>query len=126
MHSRESGIAASTMKPILRIALPCLAMLALVPKALAIVSQVLHDLDWAPEYVIVATEMDVTQNCQTRPSVVFNGTSPGPPIFLMEGQTTWVRAYNHMADKNLTIVSFPWASDFRSHLPGKPRTADKE
>lgn len=65
---------------------------------------VVHDETWRPEYVLVATAQNITTNCRSRHSVVFNGTSPGPALYLKEGQTTWVRVYNHLEDKNLTAV----------------------
>lgn len=68
-------------------------------------SQACHNATWQPQYVLIATEEEISQNCQTRSSVVFNGTSPGPPIHLIEGKTTWVRVYNYVEDQNLTVVS---------------------
>ncbi|KAI3339254.1 L-ascorbate oxidase [Ustulina deusta] len=66
-------------------------------------SVAVHDDQWQPEYAIYATWEDITVNCEHRRSVVFNGTYPGPALYLKEGQTTWVRAYNHLPDVNLTI-----------------------
>lgn len=43
-------------------------------------------------------------NCEQRESVIFNGTMPGPPLYLKEGETTWVRVYNDMSDLNFTVV----------------------
>lgn len=58
----------------------------------------------APDYVLVATAQNLTINCQTRYSVVLNGTSPGPPLYMKEGQTTWIRVFNHIEDQNVTVV----------------------
>ncbi|KAI1293146.1 L-ascorbate oxidase [Xylaria venustula] len=66
-------------------------------------SAAVHDDLWQPEYAIYATWEDITVNCEHRRSVVFNGTYPGPALYLKEGQTTWIRAYNHLPDVNLTI-----------------------
>lgn len=63
-----------------------------------------HGGSWEPEYVLVATAQNITINCESRYSVVFNGTSPGPVLHLQEGKTTWVRVYNEMVDKNITTV----------------------
>lgn len=63
-----------------------------------------HDENWEPEYVLVATAQNITTNCQSRYSVVFNGTSPGPALYMREGKTTWVRVYNHIEDQNVTVV----------------------
>ncbi|GAW13542.1 hypothetical protein ANO14919_029290 [Xylariales sp. No.14919] len=66
-------------------------------------SAAVHDGLWQPEYAIYATEEVITVNCERRSSVIFNGTYPGPTLYLKEGQTTWVRAYNHLPDRNLTV-----------------------
>ena len=71
----------------------------------AISAQVNHNSSWQPQYVLVATAETIDQNCQTRRSVVFNGTFPGPTIYLREEKTTWVRVYNRIPNKNLTVVS---------------------
>ncbi|XDG05356.1 hypothetical protein ABKA04_004971 [Annulohypoxylon sp. FPYF3050] len=63
----------------------------------------IHDDSWQPEYVLHATFETITMNCEKRESVVFNRTMPGPPLFLKEGKTTWVRVYNDMSDKNFTV-----------------------
>ena len=57
-----------------------------------------------PDYVLVATAQDLNINCQTRYSVVLNGTSPGPPLYMKEGQSTWIRVFNHIKDENVTVV----------------------
>lgn len=43
-------------------------------------------------------------NCEQRESVIFNGSTPGPPLYMKEGETTWVRVYNDMTDLNFTVV----------------------
>ncbi|KAI2606758.1 putative multicopper oxidase [Hypoxylon sp. NC1633] len=63
----------------------------------------IHNDSWQPEYVLHATFEDVTMNCEQRESVVFNGTTPGPSLFMKEGETTWVRVYNDMSDLNFTV-----------------------
>ncbi|KAM4061159.1 multicopper oxidase domain-containing protein [Hirsutella rhossiliensis] len=62
-----------------------------------------HDHKFQPDYVLVASEDDITINCESRHSVTVNGTSPGPPLYLTEGQTTWIRVYNRMLEQNLTM-----------------------
>lgn len=61
-----------------------------------------HDESFFPDYILRATAQNITIDCATRYSVVFNGTTPGPPVYLEEGQTTWIRVFNDMADLNLT------------------------
>ncbi|KAH7038265.1 L-ascorbate oxidase [Microdochium trichocladiopsis] len=62
-----------------------------------------HGGDWRPEYVLVATAQNITINCESRYSVTFNQTSPGPMLRLQEGKTTWVRVWNRIPDNNLTV-----------------------
>lgn len=62
-----------------------------------------HDAGFQPEYILRATAQNVTFDCESRYSVVFNGTSPGPPLYMQEGRTTWVRVYNDMTNENLTV-----------------------
>ena len=64
-----------------------------------------HDYSFYPDSVLRATAQNISVDCQSRYSVIINGTSPGPPIYMEEGQTTWVRVYNDMADLNLTVAS---------------------
>lgn len=83
--------------------------------------------DHTPDYVLVATAENVTINCLSRYSVIFNGSLPGPPLYLKENQTTWVRVYNNIEDQNLTVVcqakiSTNWARLIRTALArSKPK-----
>ena len=61
--------------------------------------------------MLIGTAQNITANCESRYSVVFNGTSPGPVLQLEEGKTTWVRVYNEIPDKNLTVVRVKFDSD---------------
>ncbi|PHH69088.1 hypothetical protein CDD82_88 [Ophiocordyceps australis] len=62
-----------------------------------------HGKDFQPEYVLEATLGPLDMDCQTRESVMLNNSSPGPTLYLKEGQTTWVRVYNNIADQNITL-----------------------
>uniref|UniRef100_A0A4E9ENH2 L-ascorbate oxidase n=1 Tax=Gibberella zeae TaxID=5518 RepID=A0A4E9ENH2_GIBZA len=62
-----------------------------------------HDDTFKPDYVLEATLDDIKINCVSRSSIVFNGTSPGPTIYLQEEQTTWIRVYNKIPDNNVTV-----------------------
>jgi hypothetical protein len=86
--------------------------------------QVRHDVNFQPDYVLRVTQQTIAVACRTRLSAVVNGvpqnntlpdliradiplrlgTSPGPPIYLKENQTTWIRVYNDFASENLTMV----------------------
>jgi hypothetical protein len=63
-----------------------------------------HDSSFVPDHVLRLTYEDISIGCQTRSSVVVNGTLPGPAIHLKPGKTSWIRVYNDMSDNNATIV----------------------
>ena len=65
---------------------------------------VVHDDTFTPHVILRATARSVSQACINRVSALVNGTSPGPEIRLKEGRTTWIRVYNDMNDRNLTMV----------------------
>ncbi|KAI1849667.1 hypothetical protein JX266_004616 [Neoarthrinium moseri] len=83
--------------------LAVLGSLSLLQPCLATRDAVIHDESWHPEYVLIATAQNITTNCHSRHSVVFNGTSPGPALYMQEGKTTWIRVYNHIEDSNVTV-----------------------
>ena len=85
------------------------------PFAAGIKPPMRHDASWEPEYVLVATAENITINCQSRYSTVFNGTSPGPTIHLQEGKTTWVRVWNRIENDNVTVVSNQLQTQFFRH-----------
>ena len=64
-----------------------------------------HGNDFVPDFVLYATYENISVACQWRPSVLLNGSSPGPALRIPPGKTTWVRVYNSMSDYNLTVVS---------------------
>ncbi|KAL2678514.1 Multicopper oxidase aurL2 [[Neocosmospora] mangrovei] len=78
-----------------------LALLPFLTGALA--GYLVHDGNFVPDYVLEATLEEIQIDCKPRLSVVFNGTYPGPTLNLREGQTTWIRVYNRMAHKNVTV-----------------------
>lgn len=63
-----------------------------------------HDESFYPDYILRITARNISVDCQSHISVIVNGSSPGPPLYLKEDQTTWVRVYNDMSDQNLTMV----------------------
>lgn len=64
-----------------------------------------HDASFQPDHILRVTAQDYEQACDTRYSVLVNGSSPGPELRLKEGQVNWIRVYNDMKDENTTIVS---------------------
>jgi FtsP/CotA-like multicopper oxidase with cupredoxin domain len=89
---------------VLSAALAAAAVLMTPSSAVASGRLMRHDASWQPEYVLEATAQNITVNCQSRYSTVFNGTSPGPTLHLQEGKTSWVRVWNRIEDNNVTVV----------------------
>ena len=79
-----------------------LILLLLPSLCLAAVST--HDSSFIPDQILRVTAQNVTMNCESRYSVVVNGTVPGPEVRITEGKVSWIRVYNDMTDHNLTIV----------------------
>ncbi|KAI3391655.1 hypothetical protein diail_6993 [Diaporthe ilicicola] len=64
---------------------------------------VTHDSTFVPDHVLRISAQDISQACEQRHSAVVNGTSPGPPIRIRPGGSSWIRVYNDMTDHNLTM-----------------------
>ncbi|KAK5738572.1 hypothetical protein LTR17_005908 [Elasticomyces elasticus] len=62
-----------------------------------------HNASFVPDIVLRLTYENISVGCQTRTSVVINGTSPGPELRLKPGKTTWIRVHNDMTEYNATI-----------------------
>jgi L-ascorbate oxidase len=62
-----------------------------------------HDASFVPDEILRITEENVTIACESRLSVLVNGTSPGPALRLKPGKTTWIRVYNDMEHWNTTM-----------------------
>lgn len=69
-----------------------------------------HDDGFAPDHVLRVTIAKVPSACEVREDVVVNGTSPGPAIHIPPGARTWIRVYNDMTDRNLSMVRRPLPS----------------
>jgi hypothetical protein len=65
---------------------------------------VAHDKNFHPDHVLRVTAENVSVACESRQSVLVNGTSPGPEIHLSPGEITWIRVYNDLEVYNVTIV----------------------
>ncbi len=64
-----------------------------------------HDETFVPDAVLRITAENKTQSCLgSKEIVLVNGTSPGPELRIQEGKVYWIRVYNDMVDKNLTMV----------------------
>jgi len=73
--------------------------------AIALATMELHDESFTPDQTLRVTAAQIDSGCQTRQGIVVNGTSPGPPLHILPGATTWIRVHNDMSDQNLTMVS---------------------
>ncbi|WPH00141.1 L-ascorbate oxidase [Acrodontium crateriforme] len=62
-----------------------------------------HGNDFVPDHILRVTLANVSVGCQTRQSVLVNGTLPGPELRLKAGKTNWIRVYNDMEEYNTTI-----------------------
>jgi FtsP/CotA-like multicopper oxidase with cupredoxin domain len=62
-----------------------------------------HDATFQPDIILHATAQNISIDCQSRYSVIINGSSPGPTLYLKEGLRTWIRVYNDIKDDNLTV-----------------------
>lgn len=67
----------------------------------------IHDENFQPDFVLEAIAKPVSIACGTRYSITINGTVPGPTIALQENQTSWIRVYNRIPDRNFTLVRPP-------------------
>ncbi|KAF7969597.1 hypothetical protein HWV62_26829 [Athelia sp. TMB] len=62
-----------------------------------------HNSSFTPDEILRVTAENVTQGCESRYSVLVNGSFPGPELRFQEGDQRWIRVYNDMSDKNLTM-----------------------
>lgn len=83
-----------------------------------------HDDSFQPDHILRVSARDYAQACNTRYSVLVNGTSPGPELRLKEGQVNWIRVYNDLKDENTTIVSrdMGHSNGHRTHLADNDST----
>jgi len=73
-----------------------------------------HDSTFTPNIVLHITFQSTTQSCLSPKEIVLvNGSSPGPEVRIRAGRTYWIRVYNDMTEKNLTMVT---QSTWLAHL----------
>jgi hypothetical protein len=66
-----------------------------------------HNASFVPDAILWITQQNISQSCvPAKPTVIVNGTSPGPELRFLEGKTYWIRVYNDMQQDNLTMVCF--------------------
>ncbi|GAB1316147.1 Laccase-like multicopper oxidase 1 [Madurella fahalii] len=62
-----------------------------------------HGKGFTPDHILRVTVAQMPSACETREDVIINGTSPGPLIRVPPGARTWIRVYNDMKDRNITM-----------------------
>lgn len=98
----------------------CLPLVVLTSTVIA--TSAVHDKSFTPHLNVRISEQVIQQSClPAKPTVLINGTSPGPVIRLKTGRTYWIRVYNDMHDKNATMVQF--SNSPRSHANSIPALA---
>ncbi|KAK4686505.1 hypothetical protein P7C73_g3621, partial [Tremellales sp. Uapishka_1] len=78
---------------------------------------------WQPDYILRVSEVTITNDCTPRPSVVINGTSPGPLLTFQEGQHIWVRVFNDLAELNTTVHWHGFSQFASPFSDGTPQAA---
>ncbi|EFQ35509.1 L-ascorbate oxidase [Colletotrichum graminicola] len=62
-----------------------------------------HDSSFVPDHVLRLTYENVSVGCQTRQSVLVNGSLVGPALRLRPEERSWIRVYNDMEEFNTTM-----------------------
>ncbi|AEO59159.1 laccase-like protein [Thermothelomyces thermophilus ATCC 42464] len=79
-----------------------------------------HDEQFIPDHILRVSVAQVPSACENREDVVVNGTSPGPAIHLLPGARTWIRVYNDMNDRNLSMHWHGLSQRFAPFSDGTP------
>ncbi|KAL2162323.1 hypothetical protein VTH06DRAFT_7236 [Thermothelomyces fergusii] len=79
-----------------------------------------HDEHFIPDHVLRVSTAQVPSACEIREDIVVNGTSPGPAIHLLPGAKTWIRVYNDMSDRNLSMHWHGLSQRFAPFADGTP------
>lgn len=83
-----------------------------------------HNETFIPDAILRITEGNLAQSCYpSKATVLVNGTSPGPALTIKQGYTYWIRVYNDMPIKNLTMVNHSLDMECRQGIKAKPNTA---
>ncbi|KAL2834368.1 L-ascorbate oxidase [Aspergillus cavernicola] len=85
--------------------------------------QMVHDSRFQPHYILRITQETVSVACKERPSVLVNGTLPGPTIYMRENQTTWVRVYNDLQAENYTMHWHGLSQSTAPYSDGTPQVS---
>ncbi|GAD95403.1 multi-copper oxidase, putative [Paecilomyces variotii No. 5] len=98
------------------------ALLTTLP-SIAALQQIRHDSQFQPDYILRISSDTINVACRSRLSTVVNGTSPAPPLYLKENQTTWVRVYNDLEYENTTIHWHGLSQSVAPYSDGTPQAS---
>ena len=87
------------------------------PNAVHSLQKHCHDNSFQPDIVLSVTRQNVSIGGMPMQRTMVNDSIPGPEIRLPEGQTTWIRVYNNIADANLTMVCPLAHAEFTLYFP---------
>ncbi|KAK3332304.1 laccase-like protein [Cercophora scortea] len=96
---------------------------ALFPATALAVGTVVHDSSFTPDHILRVTVAELPTGCQSRQSVIVNGTAPGPALHILPGTSSWIRVYNDMADQNLTMHWHGLAQRMAPFADGTPQAS---
>ncbi|KAF2714582.1 multicopper oxidase [Pleomassaria siparia CBS 279.74] len=82
-----------------------------------------HDASFSPDLVLYATAGNISIDCESRYSVLLNGTSPGPALYIEEGRTSWIRVINQIPDDNLTVHWHGLTARVAPYSDGSPQAS---
>ena len=84
------------------------------------------EIGWQPNYVLHITYEPIALSCFEQGKVLINGQHPAPLLRFQEGQTTWVRVYNHLERSAEVLnpgIAIHWHGiDVQNHHDGTPET----
>ena len=69
------------------------------------VGAIVHDGSFIPDAILRVTTQNISLGGFEKLTTLINGSVPGPELRVPENETAWIRVFNDMEDRNLTMVS---------------------
>ena len=69
------------------------------------VTATVHDDSFIPDAILRVTTQNISLGGIEKLTTLINGSVPGPELRVPENETAWIRVFNDMEDRNLTMVS---------------------
>ena len=69
------------------------------------VTATIHDDSFMPDAILRVTTQNISLGGIEKLTTLINGSVPGPELRVPENETAWIRVFNDMEDRNLTMVS---------------------